>query len=110
MGDPDADLAKCKAAFASESIAWEVLEHAPVMTVDEGLAAVASLKCSFAKNLFVKDKKAGLFLITVTHDRKVDTKKLGGLLGVGSGANFRFADGAVLQEKLQVKQGAVTPR
>ena len=99
---------RCKAAFDALTIPWECIDHAPVLTVEEGLMAADSTGASFAKNLFVKDKKAGLFLITTTADRKVDMKKLPALLGV-TGANFRFADGAVLQEKLGVKQGAVTP-
>ena len=106
--DEDKAQAAVKAAFDAEGVKWEILEHVPVMKVEEGLEAVKSLNCSFAKNLFVKDKKAGLFLLTVTHDRKVDMKKLPELLGT-PGANFRFADGAVLQEKLAVKQGAVSP-
>ena len=108
MGD-DAALAACKDAFAAQNIPWTILEHEPVLTVEAGLEAVKSLQCSFAKNLFVKDKKAGLFLLAVTHDRKVDMKKLPGLLGLPGSTAFRFADGAVLQEKLNVKQGAVTP-
>ena len=75
MGD-DAALAACKDAFAAQNIPWTILEHEPVLTVEAGLEAVKSLQCSFAKNLFVKDKKAGLFLLAVTHDRKVDMKKL----------------------------------
>jgi len=103
----DENEAKCKASFAELSIEWNVLEHAPVMTVEEGLACTGSLGCSFAKNLFVKDKKAGLFLITVMHDCKVDMKKLPSMLGVGK--EFRFADDAALADKLKVKKGAVTP-
>jgi len=82
-------------------------EHAEVLTVEAGLAAVADMGCSFSKNLLIKDKKAGLFLVVVTADRKVDMKVLPGKLGL-SGANFRFADAAVLEEKLAVKQGAVS--
>jgi prolyl-tRNA synthetase len=108
MGDDDAAQAAVKKSFDGLSIPWECVEHEPVLTVEAGLKEVGALGCAFAKNLFVKDKKAGLFLLTTTCDRKVDMKKLPGLLKL-SGANFRFADGAVLQEKLGVKQGAVSP-
>ena len=74
--------------------------------MEAGLEAVADLKCAFSKNLLIKDKKAGLYLVVVTADRKVDMKLLPGKLGVT--ANFRFADSAVLEEKLGVKQGAVS--
>ena len=82
-------------------------EHDAVETVEALLAAVTDMDCSFSKNLLIKDKKAGLFLVVVTADRKVDMKVLPGKLGL-SGANFRFADAAVLEEKLAVKQGAVS--
>jgi hypothetical protein len=104
----DEALAAVKSSFSGLSIPWKCIEHEPVLTVDAGLAAVGSSGAAFAKNLFVKDKKAGLFLLTTTASRAVDMKKLPALLGL-TGANFRFADGAVLQEKLGVKQGAVTP-
>ena len=45
----------------------------------------------FAKNLFVKDKKAGCFLLTVAHDTAVNMKSLPALLKT-PGAAFRFAD------------------
>ena len=62
----------------------------------------------FAKNLFVKDKKAGCFLLTVAHDTAVNMKSLPALLKT-PGAAFRFADEKTLTEKLDVVQGAVTP-
>lgn len=108
MTDDEA-LAAVQGSFNDLSIPWTCHTHEPVLTVEAGLAAVGgSSGAAFAKNLFVKDKKAGLFLLTTTASRAVDMKKLPGLLGL-TGANFRFADGAALQDKLRVKQGAVTP-
>ena len=98
--------AELQAIFTELSISPPTKDHAEVMTVEAGLEAVADLKCAFSKNLLIKDKKAGLYLVVVTADRKVDMKLLPGKLGVT--ANFRFADSAVLEEKLGVKQGAVS--
>ena len=106
--DDDAALSAVKKSFLEQSIPWSCVEHEPVLTVDAGLKAVGSSGGSFAKNLFVKDKKAGLFLLTAAADCAIDLKKLPSLLGIAN-ASFRFADGAVLEEKLGVKQGAVTP-
>jgi hypothetical protein len=50
----------------------------------------------------------GLFLITAAHDANTDTKTLAALLNL-SGANLRFADSALLEEVLGVKQGSVGP-
>ena len=99
---------KVKDSFDSLSIPWEALEHESVQTIEAGLKGVGPLEALFAKNLFVRDKKAGLFLLTVPHDRKVDLKNLPQLLG-RSGANFRFADTTLLKDKLGVLQGAVSP-
>ena len=82
-------------------------EHAAVETVEALVAAVPDMGCSFSKNLLIKDKKAGLYLVVVTVDRKVDMKVLAGKLGL-SGANFRFADEAALKEKLGVGKGAAS--
>jgi len=102
--------APCIKAFADLGLEYRCKDHAVAMTVEEGLAATADLNCAFAKNLFVRDKKLGLFLLTVTHDRKVDMKVLPTLLGLSAGgANFRFAADDILNEKLAVKQGSVTP-
>ena len=62
----------------------------------------------FVKNLVVRDKKAGLFLVAVRHDAKVDMKALPGLVGA-SGANFRMADATLMTDKLGVAQGSVSP-
>ena len=72
--------------------------------VEAGLQAIEG-KCPgvFVKNLVVRDKKAGLFLLSVRHDAKVDMKALPQLLGV-SGGNFRMADSALMTEKLGVAQ------
>ena len=60
------------------------------------------------KNLFLKGKKRkDLWLISVGHDKEVNLSELGKKLSVPGG--FRFADEAVLEEKLSVKQGCVTP-
>jgi len=99
--------AELQALLSELNISPPTKEHAEVLTVEAGLAAVADMGCSFTKNLLIKDKKAGLFLVVVTADRKVDMKVLPGKLGI-AGANFRFADGAALEEKLAVKQGAVS--
>ena len=43
------------------------------------------------ENLFLRDKKHGLFLITTKADREVNLKVVGNLLNL-SGANLRFGD------------------
>ena len=49
-------------------IEWNCVEHEPIKTVEEGLSLGLGQKLGgavFAKNLFLKDKKAGIYLLTV---------------------------------------------
>ena len=53
------------------------------------------------KNLLLKDKKVGTFLLTVAAHRNVDMKTLPKLLGVAGGkANLRFARVSVQRQRL----------
>ena len=84
------------------------IEHAAAFTVEEQTAAIGHLPGSMTKNLFLKDKKAGLFLVTAGFNREVNIKTLQGMLGL-SGANMRFGDEELLQSTLGVAKGSVTP-
>ncbi|GAX27238.1 prolyl-tRNA synthetase [Fistulifera solaris] len=61
------------------------------------------------KNLFLRDKKHGLFLVTVRPTANVNTKNLGHDLKLAGKTNLRMADAAVLDELLRVKPGSVGP-
>ncbi|XP_075720637.1 prolyl-tRNA synthetase associated domain-containing protein 1-like [Rhinoderma darwinii] len=86
----------------------ECVEHPEVFTVEEMMPHVQHLKGAHSKNLFLKDKKKSLWLVTVLHDRQVNLNDLAKKLNVGSG-NLRFADEASMIEKLKVGQGCATP-
>ena len=80
--------------------------HAPVMTVAESQALRGPLSGLHAKNLFLKDKKGGLWLVVVEECRTLDLKALRQRLGV---ANLSFAKPDVLMAALGVTPGSVTP-
>eukprot|EP00752_Nemacystus_decipiens_P005650 g5113.t1 len=86
-----------------------LFEHQLAMTVQEQAKALGSITGEKTKNLFLKDKKAGLFLVTVRHDRPTDMKTLAKLLGLPGKVTLRFADGPTLDSVLGVVQGAVSP-
>lgn len=58
------------------------------------------------KNLFLRDKKKKLWLFAAVHDKDVKLNELAKKVGAPGG--LRFADEAILFEKLGVKQGCVT--
>ncbi len=69
---------------------------------------VKDMPGAHVKNLFMKDKKKkGLWLFSARHDVDIKLNDLSKKVGAPGG--LRFADEAILLEKLGVKQGCVTP-
>mmetsp|Transcript_24740 Transcript_24740/g.36475 ORF Transcript_24740/g.36475 Transcript_24740/m.36475 type:complete len:708 (+) Transcript_24740:67-2190(+) len=82
--------------------------HPHVTSVEEQNNLVGVIPGTFTKNLFLKDKKHGIYLVTVKSNQEVNLKSFANQLNL-SGANFRFGDEALLQEKLGVVRGSVGP-
>lgn len=82
-------------------------EHPPLHTVAESKALRGALPGGHIKNLFLRDKKRNLWLVTVLEDREIDLKALRHRLGARG--NLSFGDAALLTEALGVAPGAVTP-
>ena len=92
----------------SLNISSQTYEHPQAFTVEEQAVHVGSFPGTLTKNLFLRDKKHGLFLITTLADREINLKVVGNLLNL-SGHNLRFGDEELLKEKLNVIKGAVSP-
>lgn len=89
-------------------ITSETVEHPAVFTVEAMMPHVGHLPGAHSKNLFLKDKKKKrLWLVTALASREVNLNDLA--KNVGASGGFRFADEAVMLEKLGVGQGCVTP-
>ncbi len=80
--------------------------HPPVFTVAEAVALRGTLPGGHTKNLFLKDKKAGLWLAVMLEERRTDLKRLADALGA---PRFSFGSGELLYEVLGVRPGSVTP-
>jgi Ala-tRNA(Pro) deacylase len=80
--------------------------HPPVFTVEEAQALRGTLPGGHCKNLFLKDKKDRLWLVTCLDEQQVDLNRLAKLLGAG---RLSFARGELLAEVLGVAPGSVTP-
>jgi len=93
------------------SIEYEVYGHTLCITAEELVSnvPVPDATHSHTKNLFLRDKKHGHFLVTVHPDSHVNTKELGNQLGLKGKTNLRMADAAILDAKLHVKPGSVGP-
>jgi len=88
-------------------IAHETHRHPPLHTVEESRALRGDLPGTHIKNLFLRDKKRSLWLVTVLEARAVDLKALRHVLGAKG--NLSFGSAELLAEALGVEPGAVTP-
>lgn len=88
-------------------IAHRTVEHAPLFTVEESQNLRGELPGAHIKNLFLRDKKKNIWLVTVLEDRDVDLKALKALLDARGNLSFGSSD--LLMEVLGVIPGAVTP-
>lgn len=80
--------------------------HKPVFTVEESASIKASTPGGHTKNLFLKDKKGALTLISAIADTKIDLTAVSKLLGAAG--RFSFANADLLLEHLGVTPGSVT--
>lgn len=87
-------------------IPYDLHHHAPIFTVDEGLHLKESIPGTHCRNLFLKDKKNAMFLLTLANETKVDLKALPEQLGCG---RLSFGSKERLMTHLGIYPGAVTP-
>ena len=80
--------------------------HAPVFTVAEAKALRGDLVGGHTKNLFLKDKKDGLWLVVAREHLAIDLKELSKQL---DSPRFSFGSADLLVEVLGVQPGSVTP-
>lgn len=86
-------------------IAHRTVDHPPVFTVAESAHVKIDLPGGHTKNLFLKDKKGGLWLLSALAETSIDLNALARLFGVG---RFSFGSAALLEETLGVTPGSVT--
>ena len=87
-------------------IAHHTTWHEPVFTVAESQALRGSLPGGHSKNLFLKNKKGDLWLVTAAEDAAVDLKALTKTLDAG---RLSFGKPDLLIEILGIEPGSVTP-
>lgn len=93
------------AFFDQLGIAHTTARHRPVFTVSESAGIKESMPGGHTKNLFLKDKKGALFLISAIADTAIDLNAMSKVLGAG---RFSFGSPERLMENLGVEPGSVT--
>ena len=81
-------------------------DHPAVFRVEEGLDLKADLPGAHTKNLFLKDKKGRIFLVSAEAHARIDLKRLHERIGASGRLSFGSAE--LLLEKLGVTPGSVT--
>ena len=104
-GQPD-PITELYAKFDALGIAHKTYEHAPVFTVEEAAHLYESQPGGHTKNLFLKDRKDGLWLVVCRDNLAVDLKELSKVL---DSPRFSFGSGELLVETLGIQPGSVTP-
>jgi Ala-tRNA(Pro) deacylase len=87
-------------------IAHSTVTHPPFFTVEEGREWHDKIPGLHCKNLFIKDRKGGIWHVVLPADKRADLGALEKLLGA---PRFSFAKPEVLLEVLQLTPGSVTP-
>jgi len=105
-GSPPLGSAELLARLAALGIVERTVHHAPVYTVAEARELRAEFPGGHSKNLFLRNKKGRMWLLTCLEDREIDLKRLAEHLGAG---RFSFASPDRLMRYLGVIPGAVTP-
>ncbi len=94
-------------AFLAElGIAVTTHHHPPVFTVEEAAVHTAHLPGGHTKNLFLEDKRGGLWLVSCLDHQPVKVNGLARLLGA---PRMSFGPAERLREVLGVEPGSVTP-
>jgi len=88
-------------------ISTTTAEHAPLHTVEESQALRGELKGAHIKNLFLRDKKKNMWLLTVEENNNVDLKGLRKI--IGAKGNLSFGNTDLLMDKMGVTPGSVSP-
>lgn len=86
-------------------IAHHTLDHEPVFRVEDGVEIKKALPGGHTKNLFLKDAKGQLWLISALGETRIDLKTLPARIG---SARLSFGSEDRLFDALGVRPGSVT--
>ena len=90
----------------ARNIQSSTISHAPMRTVEDSKTFRDGVPGGYSKNLFLRNKKGKMWLVTLHEDRQIDLRDLGTMIGAG---RVSFASRERLMHYLGVIPGAVTP-
>src|SRR5580693_8028193 len=93
------------ALFDKIGVAHRTLRHPAVFRVEEGLEIKAALPGGHTKNLFLKDAKGRLWLVSALGETRIDLKALPAVIDA---AKLSFGSGELMKATLGIEPGSVT--
>ncbi len=103
--EPAYDRNRLLAFLDDRGIAHTTHDHPAVFRVEEGLELKAAMPGTHTKNLFLKDKRGQLWLISARQDTVVDLKRAPRWIGSD---RLSFGNEQLMWETLGVRPGSVT--
>jgi Ala-tRNA(Pro) deacylase len=88
-------------------IRHSTVQHPALFTVEQSQALRGQVPGAHTKNLFLKDKKGSLYLVTALEDAAIELKSLHNR--IGAKGRFSFGSADQMRETLGVEPGSVTP-
>ena len=95
------------ATLAGLGIPTTTIAHLAVFTVAESRSIKESIPGGHTKNLFLKDRRGGLFLVVTEAEAQIDLKRLHA--AIGAAGRLSFGPAELLRNTLGVEPGSVTP-
>lgn len=92
--------------FDQLGIPYDLSHHKAVFTVAESEDVDAEIPGTHCRNMFLRDKKKKMFLLSLANETEVDMKKLPDVIGSG---RLSFGSPDRLWENLGVRPGSVCP-
>lgn len=92
--------------FDELDIRHETIRHPPLFTVEQSKELRGEIPGAHTKNLFLKDKKGKLFLVTAVENTVIDLKRIHETIGGSGRVSFGSADQLITH--LGVAPGSVT--
>jgi Ala-tRNA(Pro) deacylase len=83
------------------------VRHPPLFTVEQSQFLRGQIAGGHTKNLFLKDKRGALFLVTTLEEAEIELKSLHRRLGASG--RFSFGSAEQMVATLGVEPGSVTP-
>ena len=100
----------CSPPSTASASPHPTVTHPPLFTVEQSQALRGTIPGGHTKNLFLKDKKGALFLVTALEDAAIELKSLHRRLGATGRFSFGSADLMLRDARRRARRGDAVRR